>query len=263
MHSSNVINNNNKKKDITHKNKIQQRYNNNKQRVIDKQLKHEQILKAVKNHLDSDTKNKHSEAMKNIILNHFEINIDKYDLVDAKSATTSILSMFNHNDITDKNIIKEEKQARVKSYMQAYEQSKNENESDIIMDQLLQILNEKDTDSDDDAIMKNINDIFACSNKYHSTLRDKNIEITLKMSLQDLSYRITQLIDITANDNEIKPCRNAMLEMKKAITMIHFEDEHDGPIDQKSQQIQTIAFTVLKLKQTFLKLKHSQFAVKK
>ena len=163
MHSSNVINNNNKKKDITHKNKIQQRYNNNKQRVIDKQLKHEQILKAVKNHLDSDTKNKHSEAMKNIILNHFEINIDKYDLVDAKSATTSILSMFNHNDITDKNIIKEEKQARVKSYMQAYEQSKNENESDIIMDQLLQILNEKDTDSDDDAIMKNINDITELS----------------------------------------------------------------------------------------------------
>lgn len=114
-----------------------------------------------------------------------------------------------------------------------------------------------------DAIMKNIDDIFACSNKYHSTLRDKNIEITLKMSLQDLSYRITQLIDITANNNEIKPCRNAMLEMKKAITMIHFEDEHDGPIDQKSQQIQTIAFTVLKLKQTFLKLKHRQFAVKK
>lgn len=112
-------------------------------------------------------------------------------------------------------------------------------------------------------MMKDIDDVFIHSYNYHSSIRDKSIEIALKMSLQDLSYRITQLKDITADENEIKLCRNTMLEMKKAISMKHFEEEHDGPIDQNSQQIQTIALTTLKLKQTFLKLKHNQFSIKK
>ena len=97
--------------------------------------------------------------MKDIMLNYIQTNIEKFELIDNNDMNTKLLSIFNHNNVIDKNVIKEEKQSRVNSYMKAYDQTKNHKEGGIIIDQLLQILNEKDSDNDDDAVMKNINDI--------------------------------------------------------------------------------------------------------
>ena len=149
-------NNNNKKKDNNHKMKLKHRQDKNKQRDTNKQLKQDKIISTFKQQLDNKN---YTKEMKEVLLNHIQININKYDIVDVSDKTATLLARFNNNNVTDKDIIKKEQDARTKSYMQAYEQTNNSKESDLIMDQLLQILNEKDTDSEDDEIMKKINDI--------------------------------------------------------------------------------------------------------
>jgi len=114
--------------------------------------------------------------MKNIILNHLSMTIDNYTTIEDKQSLNNI--MFNHVDTTNKDYQKQEKTAKIKVYMKAYEDNNKLNnsnsniESDILLDQILKTLNEKeDTEEEDDSIMKNINDIneLAAPNKQHDT----------------------------------------------------------------------------------------------
>ena len=187
---SDVINNN-KKKNYLHKTKIQERYNKKKQNIINKQLKNDKIIDTVKNHLNSEiNNNRYTNDMKDIMLNYIQTNIEKFELIDNNDMNTKLLSIFNHNNVIDKNVIKEEKQSRVNSYMKAYDQTKNHKEGGIIIDQLLQILNEKDSDNDDDAVMKNINDIneLAAPSKQADTPELKQQKLTkLHEMVKDIS----------------------------------------------------------------------------
>ena len=110
-----------------------------------------------------------------------------------------------------------------------------------------------------DALSDEVGKLFMSAKDYHAKGRDSALEDTLKMSLQDLSARTSLLSDISKDAKELGSCRSAILAMKKAITATHFEDEHDGPLKQGSQQIQTITAEGLRVKQCFLRLKHRQF----
>ena len=98
--------------------------------------------------------------------------------------------------------------------------------------------------------------------KYHTTSRNTDIEQNLKLVLQDISSSTSILTEISSNDNELRQCRTAILGLKKSITGTHFEDEHNTPIPEGSEQIQAIASDALKLKLSYQRLKQRQFLSK-
>jgi len=110
-----------------------------------------------------------------------------------------------------------------------------------------------------DALGDEVGKLFMSAKEYHTKVRDRGLEDALKMALQDISARTSLLSDISKDVKELGSCRSAILAMKKAITATHFEDEHDGSLEQGSQQIQSITAEGLRVKQCFLKLKHRQF----
>jgi len=189
---------NDKKKNHMHKLKIQQRYDRNTQRMINKKLKYDKIIDIVKNHLEKDNNKYYTEDIKNIMLNHINNNIHLYDLIDIDNDKIKLLSMFNHNIITDKNIIQQEKQARLRSYMKAYEQSDDSNkESEILLDQALKIMNEKeDNEEDDDPIIKNINDI----NELSAPSKQEDTPDIIKQKLDKVHDMVESLSHL--NDNQ-------------------------------------------------------------
>lgn len=94
---------------------------------------------------------------------------------------------------------------------------------------------------------------------YHLNPRGMEQEIQIKMSLQDASLRTNGLGSVCASSSELATCRAALTGLKQAITSRHFEDEHAHPLDETSAQLQDIAAEVMRVKQAFLRLKHSQF----
>lgn len=113
-----------------------------------------------------------------------------------------------------------------------------------------------------DALGDELTKLFASAKSYHTTDRNIEMEDSLKMTLQDISARTSLLVDISNEETELSLCKSALLSVKKAITGIHFEDEHDGPLEQGSQQIQLITSEILRAKRYFLQLKHKQFPAK-
>ena len=103
--------------------------------------------------------------------------------------------------------------------------------------------------------------LLASARDYHAKPRDINLEISIKMTLQDLSLRTIALSDICADSQELAACRSGLLGLKRAITGKHFEDEHTGPLADSDAQLQEVASQVLRVKLSFLKLKHRQFPV--
>ena len=101
--------------------------------------------------------------------------------------------------------------------------------------------------------------IFGIAKDYHTKIRDAAVEDSIKMSLQDLSIRTSLLNKVCKDDNELRICRNAVLDLKKSITGEHFEDEHLAPLILGADQLMSIAESVLKTKRAFLELKQRQF----
>jgi hypothetical protein len=106
--------------------------------------------------------------------------------------------MFNHNNVNDKNIIQQEKRARLQSYMKAYEQADDNNkESEILLDQALKIMNEKeDSEEDDDAIMKNINDI----NELSAPAKHEDTPDIIKQKLDKVQDMVENLSHLNNNE---------------------------------------------------------------
>lgn len=104
-----------------------------------------------------------------------------------------------------------------------------------------------------------VSKLLVSTREYHTKARDRAVEDALKMTLQDISVRTSLLSDISEDAKELGSCRSAILAMKRATTATHFEDEHDGPLDLNSQQIQSITAEGLRVRHCFLKLKHRQF----
>lgn len=110
-----------------------------------------------------------------------------------------------------------------------------------------------------DGLNDEVGKLMAMAREYHIKTRDKSVEDTLKMTLQDLSARTSLLSDISSEAKELAACRSAILALKKAITASHFEDEHEEALSPGGTELQAIAAEGLKVKQCFLKLKHKQF----
>ena len=93
---------------------------------------------------------------------------------------------------------------------------------------------------------------------YHSQTRDKSKEAKIKMLLQDFTFRVTSLNKIASEDL----CRSIwthVIPLRKAITGNHFEDEHLKPLNENSNQVETIAEATLSIKRSLVELKHAQF----
>lgn len=104
--------------------------------------------------------------------------------------------------------------------------------------------------------------IFEVAKTYHTSERDEEAEDSIKMSLQDLSIRTSLLTKVCNDVGELRVCRSAVLDLKKAITGCHFEDEHVGPLQMRSEQMQTVTESILRTKRAFLELKQKQFPMK-
>jgi hypothetical protein len=110
-----------------------------------------------------------------------------------------------------------------------------------------------------DTLIEKVSELFVLALKYHTENRSKSDEVTLKMSLKDVSGQIDLLGDLSVSSVHLDECRKGLIALRKAITASHFEDEHTAPLAQSSSQIQLIAAEVLALNHSFFKLKNSQF----
>ena len=77
-----------------------------------------------------------------------------------------------------------------------------------------------------DTLCEDVGKLFHSAKDYHLTERDKSLEINLKMTLQDISMRTSQLVDITTEPKEIKICRKALIDLKKTITYSKYSCGH-------------------------------------
>lgn len=109
-----------------------------------------------------------------------------------------------------------------------------------------------------DSLSSDVTNILGSALKYHTTPRNTEVEQSLKMTLQDISGRVGLLSEVSNNVAEIRQCRAAIVSLKKSVTGSHFEDEHDTPMAEGTQQIQAIAADALRLRQCFQKLKQRQ-----
>ncbi|MBS1650721.1 MAG: DDE-type integrase/transposase/recombinase, partial [Bacteroidetes bacterium] len=204
--SLNIINTNNKKKTLAHKLKVKQRYDNIKQKHNNIKLKHDNIVKSVTDYLNSDKCSSFTNDMKNIIINHISSNIYDYDTVEEQKY--NIYTTFYHMNITNNDNQRDEKKARVRAYMKVYNDTKdNTNENDIVFDQVLKMLNEKeDVYEEDDSIMKNINDI--------NELSAPNKQDDTKEILQQKYNKVDEIIKTLThlNDNQRNELKNVINE---------------------------------------------------
>lgn len=102
---------------------------------------------------------------------------------------------------------------------------------------------------------------LAAAHDYHLKKRDVPTELKLKMALQDMAIRAQGLSDVLNDEQVLAPCRAEVALVRRAVTGQHFEDEHDGAVDDNAPQLQAIADSVLRAKRAFLRLKHRQFTV--
>ena len=111
-----------------------------------------------------------------------------------------------------------------------------------------------------DVLSEQVNIILTDAHEYHLNPRCKRLEIKLKMALQDLTMKSVKLSDICRDRPTLASCRHLIGVTRRAITARHFEDEHDGEISEGDLIVESIADSVLRLKQCLLQLKYRQFA---
>ena len=104
--------------------------------------------------------------------------------------------------------------------------------------------------------------ILSDARDYHLKDRDRKLELKLKMSLQDLAMRVQGLSDICTDEKELAACRAAVAALRRAVTGLHFEDEHFNPLPDSDRQLEDIAEAVMRARRQLLRLKHLQFPAK-
>lgn len=109
-----------------------------------------------------------------------------------------------------------------------------------------------------DALSDDVDDILACAREYHSADRNIGHELKLKMDLQDLGIRINGLSDVYADQAVLGLARSKLAALRRAVTGVHFEDEHTGRLAENSSQQLLIVEAVLDLKRTLLTIKNRQ-----
>ncbi|MEP7099933.1 MAG: hypothetical protein ABI781_05455 [Burkholderiales bacterium] len=110
-----------------------------------------------------------------------------------------------------------------------------------------------------DAMSDQVTQIMANSRTYHTSVRDESIEIGLKSALQDVSLQAVELAEICKDAQVLTALRSSLLALRRSVTAVHFEDEHDHALPRQDRQLESIASDALRAKQLLLKLKHAQF----
>jgi len=133
----------------------------------------------------------------------------------------------------------------------------------------LSIKREKDKARNDiivksvDSLCDLIDRLFDSARTYHSKAeRDRDAEVKMKMSIQDLSLRVASLQDLTGYIPSYIECQDDVIRLRQAITSNHFEDEHTGSAELNSEIFQRIAEASLAAKRNLITLKHRQFSIK-
>ena len=110
-----------------------------------------------------------------------------------------------------------------------------------------------------DGLYESMNTLLTDARNYHTSERSVGSEIKLKIALQDLLMRLNGLSDLGVSTAQLGMCRKSLGRARQAITGLHFEDEHEGPISESSNQVQEICEVILKTKRELLNIKHQQF----
>ncbi len=110
-----------------------------------------------------------------------------------------------------------------------------------------------------DGLCEDLNKLLTLAREYHLKNRDKNIEISIKIMLKDLSMRTVFLSDLCNDKDELRRCRTALINFKKSVSGVHFEDEHIEGLEINEHLFDLMALEYSEVKSAFVKLKHKQF----
>lgn len=109
-----------------------------------------------------------------------------------------------------------------------------------------------------DGLCDAVDKLFEDANEYHSSERDQQLEVNIKITLSDLSQRVSSLAQITQDKSKLTICLSAVVKLRQAVTSKHFEDEHTESLGNSSIH-EEIADASLAMKRSLVELKHSQF----
>lgn len=114
-----------------------------------------------------------------------------------------------------------------------------------------------------DSLNDDVTKLFTAAKLYHTKERDQEVEDGIKMSLQDISARISLLSNVSVEPGDLTMCSRSILGLRQSITGEHFEDEHTAPITGNSVQLRSIADAILRAKRALQELKQKQFPAAK
>jgi len=108
--------------------------------------------------------------------------------------------------------------------------------------------------------IETVNALLLESRRYHiGALRDQELELKIKMRLQDLAESIGALRRISQDETSLKNSINSIKNLRRSITGKHFEDEHTGSLTERDIIMETIALEALNAKRALLTLSHAQY----
>lgn len=107
--------------------------------------------------------------------------------------------------------------------------------------------------------IENINSLMIDARKYHTGQRSEETEQSIKMVLQDIAESVGALRKIVRDDAAVSRAQGAIKGLRIAITGKHFEDEHNGPLVDRSEILENIASESLRAKRALLILQHVQY----
>jgi hypothetical protein len=107
--------------------------------------------------------------------------------------------------------------------------------------------------------IEKVNSLMIDARRYHVGQRSEDVEQSIKMVLQDIAESVGALRKIVRDDAAVTRAQGAIKGLRIAITGKHFEDEHDGPLSDRSEILERIAAEALRVKRALLLLQHVQY----
>lgn len=111
-----------------------------------------------------------------------------------------------------------------------------------------------------DQLIDALSALLSDAHRYHLGPRSVEAELRIKMALQDMAMRTSGLSEVVRDRPLLAPCSSEIAGVRRSVTGRHFEDEHEGPLQEGSDQVQVVAEAILRAKRAFLRLKHCQFS---
>lgn len=110
-----------------------------------------------------------------------------------------------------------------------------------------------------DVLSDAVDGLLVSARSYHLGRRDVDLELKIKMGLQDAGARVSALQPLVSNSADLHQLQRAVRELRATVTGRHFEDEHSGPLSESDDPVQPIAAACLHAKNCFTRFKYSEF----